>query len=352
MKRRISKIVRIGNLYIGGDYPIRVQSMLKVDTRDTRNVISEIKRLEDQGCEIIRLSVKDRESAMSLKEIKRNSNIPIVADIHFDPTLAILSIENGADKIRLNPSNIKDKEWIKKITLKAKERETPIRVGANLGSFTERPKNIVEALVETALNEVRILENFDFDRIVISIKSSDIITTIKANVAIAKLTDYAIHVGITEAGPLDESLVKSGIGIGYLLLEGIGDTIRVSVTGDPVYEIRAAYEILKGLHLRQRGIEIVSCPMCGRTEIDISKIVERVKKDFGEVQIPVKVAIMGCVVNGPGEAKDADIGIAGGKESGVIFKHGKRIKVLPEKKLYEEFKRALNEIIEEKSKLS
>lgn len=352
MKRRTSRTVRIGNLYIGGDYPIRVQSMLKVDTRNTSKVISEIKRLEDQGCEIIRLSVKDRESAVSLGEIKRNSNIPIVADIHFDPTLVILSMQNGVDKIRLNPSNIKDRDWLRKITVMAKEREIPIRVGANLGSFSERPKNVVKALVETALNEVRILESFDFDNIIISIKSSEIITTVKANVAIAKLTDYPMHIGITEAGPLDESLVKSGIGIGYLLLKGIGDTIRVSITGDPVYEVRAGYEILKSLHLRERGIEIISCPMCGRTEIDISGIVERVKKDFGEVQTPVKVAIMGCVVNGPGEAKDADVGIAGGKESGVIFKHGKRIKVLPEKKLYAEFKKAINEIIEEKSKLS
>lgn len=342
-----TRVIRIGDRFIGGDYPILVQSMLKVDTKNVEEAISQIKRLEEAGCEIIRLSVKDFESAESIKVIKRESKIPIVADIHFDPRLAIASIRNGVDKIRLNPSNIKDTGWIQKIVKEAKLYDIPIRIGANLGSFTERPRNIVYALVEKVKEEVNILESLDFYNIVLSIKSSDVRVTVQANERISKIYNYPIHIGITEAGPFDESIVKSSIGIGALLLKGIGNTIRVSITGKPELEVKAGFEILKSLHLRSRGIEIVSCPMCGRTEIDIEKIVRKIKKDFGEVNSAIKVAVMGCVVNGPGEAKDADIGIAGGKKMGVIFKKGEKVKILKEKDLYREFKKLLAELIKE-----
>ncbi len=343
--RRKTKVINIGNVAIGGSNPIRVQSMIKVDTRNVPLAVSEIIRLEDAGCEIVRLAVKDFEAASALSKIKQNVHIPIVADIHFDPQLALASIENGADKIRLNPSNIEDKEWIKRIASSAKARNIPIRVGANLGSFKERPENTVQALVESAVKEVKILEDEGFDKIVVSIKSSDVITTIKANMKISELLDYPIHIGITEAGPLEESLVKSSIGIGFLILNGIGDTLRVSITGDPVWEVKAAYEILRSLGIREYGLNIISCPMCGRTEIDILEIVKKIKQDFDSVKTPIKIAVMGCAVNGPGEAKEADLGIAGGKSSGVIFKEGKILKVLNENTLYEEFSKLLKETI-------
>lgn len=343
-----TKIVRIGDRFIGGDYPILVQSMLKVDTKNVKEAISQIKQLEEAGCEIVRVSVKDYASAEAIKEIKKETKIPIVADIHFDPRLAIASIKNGVDKIRLNPSNIKDISWIKKIVEEAKSHDIPIRIGANLGSFTERPKDIVGALVNKVKEEVNYLESLDFSNIVLSIKSSDVKITILANEKLSKMFYYPIHLGITEAGPYDESIVKSSIGIGALLLKGIGNTIRVSITGSPVLEVKAGFEILKSLHLRSKGIEIISCPMCGRTEIDVEKIVRKVKQDFREINSPIKVAVMGCVVNGPGEAKDADIGIAGGRKMGVIFKKGVKEKVLKEKDLYSEFKKLLEELIKEK----
>ena len=343
--RRKTKAISIGNTAIGGSNPIRVQSMIKVDTRNVSLAVSEIIRLEDAGCEIVRLAVKDNEAASALSKIKQNVHIPIVADIHFDPQLALASIENGADKIRLNPSNIEDKEWIKRIASSAKARNIPIRVGANLGSFRERPENIVQALVESALKEVKILEDEGFDKIVVSIKSSDVITTIEANMKISELLDYPIHIGITEAGPLEESLVKSGIGIGFLIFNGVGDTLRVSITGDPVWEVKAAYEILRSLGIREYGLNIISCPMCGRAEIEILEIVKKIKQDFGSTKTPIKIAVMGCAVNGPGEAKEADLGIAGGKSSGVIFREGKILKVLNENTLYEEFSKLLKETI-------
>ncbi len=347
--RRISRIVRIGNVEIGGNNPIAVQSMTKTDTRNVVETVNQILELEDAGCEIIRVAVPDREAALAIKEIKKGIHIPLIADIHFDPDLAILSIMNGADKIRLNPSNIRDREQIVKIANLAKERGIPIRVGANLGSFLKKPDNITEALVSTVLNEIKILNSVDFDNIVISIKTSDVVQTIKANERIAELTDYPIHLGVTEAGPLEESLIKSSAGIGHLLIKGIGDTLRYSVSDMPVKEVEAGFTLLKSLHLRERGITIISCPTCGRCEINLFSLIRRVKEDFGHVKTPVKVAIMGCVVNGPGEAKDAEIGIAGGKKTGVIFKKGKVLKTVSEDKLYSEFKKELEKIIKEKS---
>ncbi len=347
--RRISRIVRIGNVEIGGNNPIAVQSMTKTDTRNVVETVNQILELEDAGCEIIRVAVPDREAALAIKEIKKGIHIPLIADIHFDPDLAILSIMNGADKIRLNPSNIRDREQIVKIANLAKERGIPIRVGANLGSFLKKPDNITEALVSTVLNEIKILNSVDFDNIVISIKTSDVVQTIKANERIAELTDYPIHLGVTEAGPLEESLIKSSAGIGHLLIKGIGDTLRYSISDMPVKEVEAGFTLLKSLHLRERGITIISCPTCGRCEINLFSLIRRVKEDFGHVKTPVKVAIMGCVVNGPGEAKDAEIGIAGGKKTGVIFKKGKVLKTVSEDKLYSEFKKELEKIIKEKS---
>ena len=348
--RRKSRPVRIGTVTIGNGYPIAVQSMTKTDTRDVSATVNQILELEDAGCEIIRVAVPDIEAAKNISEIKKRIHIPLVADIHFDPRLAVESILQGVDKIRLNPSNIKDKEWIKKIARLAKERGISIRVGANLGSFHNRPSNVVEALVNTALNEVKVLNDVDFDNIVISIKTSDVLTTIQANEKIASMTDYPIHLGVTEAGPLEESLIKSSAGIGYLLMKGIGDTIRYSISDIPVKEVEAGFTLLKSLHLRESGLTIVSCPTCGRCEIDLFSLIKRVKADFGRVKVPVKVAIMGCVVNGPGEAQDADIGLAGGRKMGVIFKKGKVIKTVSEDRLYEEFKKELQKVISEKEK--
>ncbi len=346
--RRKSRPIRIGTVTIGSEYPIVVQSMTKTDTRDVSATVNQILELEDAGCEVVRVAVPDMEAAKSISEIKKSIHIPLVADIHFDPRLAMESILQGADKIRLNPSNISDQDWIRKIAHLAKEREVPIRVGANLGSFRNRPANVVDALVNTALDEIRILNDADFGNIVISIKTSDVLTTIRANEKIASLTDYPIHLGVTEAGPLEESLIKSSAGIGYLLLRGIGDTIRYSISDVPVKEVEAGFTLLKSLHLRESRLTIVSCPTCGRCEIDLFSLIKRVKADFGKVKVPVKVAIMGCVVNGPGEAQDADIGLAGGRKMGVIFKKGKVIKTVSEDKLYEEFKIELQKIITEK----
>jgi (E)-4-hydroxy-3-methylbut-2-enyl-diphosphate synthase len=348
--RRISRPVKIGNLVIGGSNPIRVQSMTKTDTRDIESTTEQILALEERGCEIIRVAVPDEDAANAISAIKKNVHIPIVADIHFDPRLAVIAIDNGADKIRLNPSNIHDPVWVREISLRAKEKGIPIRVGANLGSFKERPSDVVSALVDSIMREINILREVNFNNIVISIKSSDIITTIRANELIAKKVDFPIHLGITEAGLLENSLVKNSAGIGYLLLNGIGDTIRFSITDKPEKEVKAGFDLLKSLHLRDYGLEIIACPTCGRTEIDVMGIAKKIEKRFSNVQIPIKVAVMGCAVNGPGEAKDADIGIAGGKRSGVIFKNGKIVKTIDQKNLYKDFVKELKRLIEERQK--
>ncbi len=340
--------VNIGNKTIGGGSPILVQSMTKTDTRDIESTVNQILYLEEAGCDLIRVAVPDIESAEALPKIKSKIHIPLIADVHFDPLIAMESIKQGADKLRLNPSNIQDEEWIKRIALAAKERDIPIRVGTNLGSFKERPGNPVEALVKSALDEINLLESVNFGNIVVSIKTSDITLTVRANEKIAKLIQYPLHIGITEAGPKEESLVKSSAGIGHLLMEGIGDTIRYSITADPIEEVKAGLTLLRDLHLRGGGLEIVSCPTCGRCEINLFEIVERVKEDFKWVDIPVKVAIMGCVVNGPGEAADADIGLAGGRKSGVIFRNGKAVRIVKEEDLYSVFRDELKRFIESK----
>lgn len=345
--RKLKRVVRIGNTEIGGENPIRVQSMTKTDTRDVDSTVNQILELEELGCEIIRVAVKDMEAASKIGEIKKRIHIPLVADIHFDPRLAVESIKNGADKIRLNPSNIQDKEWIKKVATLCKERNIPIRVGANLGSFRERPKDLVKAMVESVKNEVEILNSVGFDNIVISAKTSNVLTTILVNRLLSDMFEYPFHIGVTEAGPLSDSLVKSSIGIGILLNEGIGDTLRVSITGNPREEVIAGYKILKALELRKHGLEIISCPTCGRAEVDIESIVTKLNTDFGNVKTELKVAVMGCVVNGPGEAKDADIGVACGKDSGVLFKKGKIVKVVRGEEIYPVLKSEIEKLLNE-----
>ncbi|MEW9093901.1 MAG: flavodoxin-dependent (E)-4-hydroxy-3-methylbut-2-enyl-diphosphate synthase [Clostridiaceae bacterium] len=338
MKRRTTKKIRIGNIYIGADAPISIQSMTNTDTRDIKSTINQIRELEEAGCEIVRCAVPDMEACEALKGIIKNINIPLVADIHFDYRLALKSIDNGISKLRINPGNIGDKQRIEMVVKKAKERDIPIRIGVNSGSLEKKllikyGKVCPEALVESALGHVKILEEFDFDNIALSIKSSNVIEMIESYKLIAQKTNYPLHLGVTEAGTPWRGTIKSSVGIGALLSEGIGDTIRVSLTGDPIEEIRVAKEILKSLGLLKGGIEFVSCPTCGRTEIDIIKIANEVEKRVENLNKNIKIAVMGCVVNGPGEARDADIGIAGGNGEGLIFKKGEIIKKVKEEQL-------------------
>jgi (E)-4-hydroxy-3-methylbut-2-enyl-diphosphate synthase len=326
MTRRISKPLRIGKVTVGGDAPIVVQSMTKTDTRDIPATINQIKELEDCGCEIVRVAVPDKEAAKSLATIKRSVSLPIIADIHFDYRLALVALQSGVDGLRLNPGNIGDKEQIAKVVAATKERETPIRIGVNAGSL---PANFqpttppAKRMVNMALEQIRLMESLDFDLIKVSLKAFDVPTTIQAYQMIADKIPYPLHLGVTEAGLPRTGAIRSAIGIGILLYQGVGDTIRVSLSAHPCEEVFVAYEILKSLGLRQRGPTLVSCPSCGRAEVDIIALAEEVSKRLEKISKPVKVAVMGCVVNGPGEAKDADVGIACGKGKGAIFRKGK-----------------------------
>jgi (E)-4-hydroxy-3-methylbut-2-enyl-diphosphate synthase len=332
--RRRSKPIKIGKVTIGGDAPIVVQSMTKTDTRDIKSTINQIRELEDCGCELVRVAVPDREAAVAIAAIKKGVSIPIVADIHFDYRLALLALEAGADGLRLNPGNISQAEKVKKIARAAQERKVPIRIGVNAGSLP-RPKKaklgIAEQMVAAALEQVKLLESLDFELIKVSLKAFDVPTTIEAYQSIAGKIAYPLHIGVTEAGPPRTGIIRSTVGISTLLYQGIGDTIRVSLTAHPREEVIAGYEILKSLNLRQRGPILVSCPSCGRAEVDIIKLAGAVEKELLKIDKPIKVAVMGCVVNGPGEAKDADIGIACGKGRAVLFKKGKKIKTIEEK---------------------
>ena len=348
MYRDRTRVIQIGNVKIGGGNPVRIQSMTNTKTEDVNATVAQILALENAGCEIIRCAVPTLEAAQALKEIKKQIHIPLVADIHFDYTLAIAAMENGADKIRINPGNIGSQERIAAVVNCAKERNIPIRVGVNSGSLE---KELVEkyygvtadGLVESALDKVRIIEELGYDNLVISIKSSDVMMCAEAHEKIVKLTNYPLHVGITEAGTLYAGNIKSAVGLGIILSQGIGDTIRVSLTGDPLEEIKSAKRILKTLNLRTAGIEVVSCPTCGRTQIDLIGLANKVETMVQEFEhLNIKVAVMGCVVNGPGEAKEADIGIAGGKGVGILIKHGEIIRKMPEEELldclYQELK--------------
>lgn len=338
MHREHTKVIKIGSRVIGGGNPVLIQSMTNTKTEDIKATIKQIQRLEAAGCEIVRCSVPNMEAAAALAEIKKNISIPLVADIHFDYRLAIAAMENGADKIRINPGNIGGEEKLRAVVNAARQLDVPIRVGVNSGSLE---KNIIEkyghvtaeGLVESALDKVKMIEDMGYDKLVISIKSSDVLMCIKAHELIAKKTNYPLHVGITEAGTVNAGNIKSAVGLGVILYQGIGDTIRVSLTGDPVEEVKSAKLILKSLGLRKGGVEIVSCPTCGRTQIDLIKLAAQVEEMTAGLDLDIKVAVMGCVVNGPGEAKEADIGIAGGKGEGLLIKHGKIIRKVPEGEL-------------------
>ena len=331
---------------IGGGNPILIQSMTNTRTEDVEATVAQIQRLTAAGCEIIRCTVPNMEAALALKEIKKQIRIPLVADIHFDYKMAIAAMENGADKIRINPGNIGSLDRIKAVTDTARDRNIPIRVGVNSGSLekelVEKYHGVTaEGIVESALDKVRLIEDLGYDNLVISIKSSDVLMCAKAHRLIADKTDYPLHVGITEAGTLFSGNIKSSVGLGIILSQGIGDTIRVSLTGDPVEEIKSAKLILKTLGLRKGGIEVVSCPTCGRTKIDLISLANQVETMAAEFPLDIKVAVIGCVVNGPGEAKEADIGIAGGIGEGLLIKHGEIVKKLPEEQLLSALRREL-----------
>lgn len=340
MYREHTKTIKIGNQVIGGGHPVLIQSMTNSKTEDVAATVAQILTLEKAGCQIIRCAVPTMEAARALGEIKKQIHIPLVADIHFDYKLAIAAMENGADKIRINPGNIGSRERIQAVVDVAKERQIPIRVGVNSGSLekelVEKYHGVTaEGLVESALDKVKIIEDMGYDQLVISIKSSDVLMCAKAHELIAQKTDYPLHVGITEAGTLFSGNIKSAVGLGIILYQGIGDTIRVSLTGDPSEEVKSAKRILKTLGLRNGGIEVVSCPTCGRTQIDLIGLANKVEDMVQDIPLDIKVAVMGCVVNGPGEAKEADIGIAGGKGVGLLIKKGEIIKKVPEDQLLE-----------------
>ncbi|RBP59952.1 4-hydroxy-3-methylbut-2-en-1-yl diphosphate synthase [Alkalibaculum bacchi] len=335
--RKKTREVRVGEITIGGNNPIAIQSMTKTDTRDVKATVNQIKELEDAGCDIVRVAVVNEEAAKAIKEIKKSISIPLVADIHFDHHLALTALESGVDKLRINPGNIGDESKVKEIVQKAKKRSVPIRIGVNSGSLErdlyEKYNGVTPAgLVESASRHIEILENLNFEDIVISIKSSDVLLSVEAYKIFSQKYDYPLHIGITESGTYNIGSVKSSVGLGILLYHGIGDTLRVSLTSNPVNEINVGEEILKSLGIFEKSrIEFISCPTCGRTEINLMEIAEKIEKECKHIRKNIKVAVMGCVVNGPGEARDADIGIAGGKNKAVLFKKGEILRTVDEK---------------------
>ena len=337
-KKKLTRQIYVGDVPIGGGAPVSVQSMTNTDTRDISSTIKQVEQLFEAGCEIVRLAVPDKEAVEAFRKIKSKVNPPLIADIHFDHRLAIASLKAGADGLRINPGNIGGRNAVEKVVKVARTRNIPIRIGVNSGSL---PKKILkkhghptpEAMVESGLEYIGLFEELGFDKIKISLKSSNVLKTISAYELLSQKVDYPLHLGVTEAGTLVSGTVKNAIGIGTLLFKGIGDTLRVSLSRDPVEEVKVAYEILRSLDLRHRGPEIISCPTCGRCEIDLFNIVEKVEKALSGIKPSPKVAIMGCVVNGPGEAKEADIGIAGGREQGILFKKGRMVRKVPEQEL-------------------
>jgi len=353
MERRKTSSVYIGNVQIGGTAPIVVQSMTNTKTDNVEATVAQIKALSLAGCDIVRVAVPDMSAALAIREIKAHSNVPLIADIHFDYRLALAAMESGVDALRINPGNIGNVEHVALIVAAAKKRHIPIRIGVNAGSLE---KGIQEkygghptpaGMVESALQHIAILEKLEFYDIKISLKANDVPMTIKAYQLMSETVDYPLHLGITEAGTIKSGIIKSAVGIGALLAQGIGDTIRVSLTGDPVEEVRAANEILKSLGLKEYGPTLVSCPTCGRCNIDLAAIAEEVEKKLATMRIPIKVAVMGCVVNGPGEAREADIGIAGGKGQGLVFRKGQIIKTVAEDQLLTVLFAEIDKLIEE-----
>jgi len=349
MERKKTKAIKIRNIFIGGDNPIAIQSMTKVPTTDIKAILGQIKALENEGCQIVRLAIPNKDAAESLKEIRKNTNMPLVADIHFDYKLALMAIEAGIDKLRINPGNIGEAWKVKEVVKAAKDKGIPIRIGVNAGSLE---KDILEkygyptpeAMVESAIKHIKILEDNYFEDIVISLKAADIDRTVKAYRIISEKYNYPLHLGITEAGTLFSGTIKSVIGIGILLYEGIGDTIRISLAADPTEEVKVAKELLKALHLRTIEPNVIVCPSCGRCEIDLQSIAKTIEDKVKDLKKPIQIAIMGCVVNGPGEAKEADIGITGGKNVGIIFKKGKLYKRVEEKHLVEELLKEIDNL--------
>ncbi len=339
--RKQKRIVNIGGVKIGGDNPVAIQSMCNTDTRDVKATVNQIHELENAGCEIIRVAVPDMVAAKAVADIKKQIHIPLVVDIHFDYRLALECMKNGADKVRINPGNIGDRDRVKQVVEMAKEREIPIRIGVNGGSLERELLQkyggvTADALVESAMGHVAILDELNFNNVVVSIKISDVPKMLCAYRKFNEISDIPLHIGVTESGTLKGGTVKSAVGIGALLAEGIGDTMRVSLTANPVEEIYAAYDIQKVLGMRKTGAEIVSCPTCGRTQLDLISIANEVEKRAANIDKPIKIAVMGCAVNGPGEAREADIGIAGGKGEGLIFKKGEIIKKVPQNNLVDE----------------
>lgn len=345
INRRKSKQLTIGNVKIGGDAPISVQSMCNTDTRDINSTLNQINEMADKGCELVRLAVLNQDAADAIREIVKKSPIPVIADIHFDYKLAVQCINNGIHALRLNPGNIGKRENVEKVVTLAKQQSIPIRIGVNAGSLEKDLYNLdiplSEKMVLSALGHIKILEDLDFDLIKVSLKSSDVLTTIEAYRSISEKIPYPLHLGVTEAGTLRGGLIKSSVGLGTLLAEGIGDTIRVSLTENPAEEVTAGFEILKSLGLREKGVNFISCPTCGRTQIDLIRLAKKVEEKFKNLDKPITIATMGCAVNGPGEARHADFGIAGGVKEGIIFKKGEIIAKVPEEQLLEK----LEEII-------
>lgn len=351
MNRRHTKAVQVGNIKIGGNNPISIQSMTNTDTKDIEATLKQVLELEEVGCDIVRLAIYDEGCIETIGVLKNHVDMPIVADIHFDHKLAIRSIEAGIDKLRINPGNIGATEKVIEVIDAARDREIPIRIGVNSGSLKKdilyKYGNTPKALGESALEHIKILEDLNYEEIVVSLKSSDVIKTIEAYRYIAKRVPYPLHIGVTEAGTLFDGTIKSSIGIGYLLLEGIGDTLRVSLTDAPAKEIEVGRSILRAIDIRQEGVEIISCPTCGRCNIDLLSIAERVKEETKHIKTPLKVAVMGCVVNGPGEARDADIGIAGGEGKVALFKKGEIIGSYPVERAIELILSGIQELIDE-----
>ena len=350
IKRKMTRQISIGDVKIGGGAPISVQSMTNTKTTDTNATVAQIKALVDAGCDIVRVAVPDMSAAENIYNIKSQVDVPLVADIHFDYRLALKAIEQGIDALRINPGNIGDEERVKAVVEAAKIRNIPIRIGVNAGSLDKEllakyGKVIAEALVESALEHIRILEKLNFYDIKISLKAHDVPLTLDAYRLMSETVDYPLHLGITEAGTVNTGIIKSAVGIGALLAEGIGDTFRISLTGDPVNEVKVANEILKALGLKEYGPTLISCPTCGRCNIDLPSIAEKVEQRLSGITKPIKVAVMGCVVNGPGEARDADIGIAGGKGEGLVFRKGEVINKVPEDKLVDALFEELDKLI-------
>jgi (E)-4-hydroxy-3-methylbut-2-enyl-diphosphate synthase len=353
INRKKTRQITLGTVKIGGTAPVAVQSMCNTDTRDSAKTLEQISHLEQAGCEIVRLAVPDEEAALSLGRIRKGTAMPLVADIHFDYRLAIEAVKQGVDGLRINPGNIGGRDKVAEVVRACKDKGVPIRIGVNAGSLEKHllekyQHPAPEAIVESAFGHIRILEDLDFTNLKVSLKASDVLTTVSAYRLFSEQSNYPLHIGISEAGTLFSGTIKSSVGLGILLAEGIGDTVRVSLTADPVEEVRVAYEILKSLKIRQRGVNIISCPTCGRTEIDIIGLAQEVEKRLSHIKEPITVAVMGCVVNGPGEAREAHVGIAGGKGVGLLFKYGDIVKKLTEEELADALVREVEEIVRKK----